>query len=647
MKSYWIWKNGEYEIFHYNMIHSRREEKGGAYPPLWKLPATENNIKLFREFSTDRDGYIKVNVNGDGRVVMDDKAYLPGTSIPVASGHHRIFVSVMKLDGLPAIYAESDVCPTDSSWYTLGENRERIPAGFDERYDSPEKNPEVFIFEYKKIMPVNTAAHGDGTLFDFGREYFGHICINGANADSELTVRYGESEEEALSEDALVFETVRGAKSYKLRQRAFRFIYINPADAEVFAEYEYLPLERRGSFTSDDERINRIWEMCAHTFHLNCREVLLDGIKRDRWCWCGDSYQCFKFNNYIFFDKGIVTRTLIGLGGSGIMCEHINTITDYTLYWILSLYNQYMSFGDAEFVARMYPRAVIMLDFMKTRENDEGFIEAKEGDWIFIDWSDIDKDGAVCAEQMLYIAANRAMAELARIAGEDGTKYREKADELTQMVNKHYWNGSAYIDSYTSGKRNVTRHANIFAVLYGIATDEQRESIIHSVLLNDSVTKITTPYFEGFELDVMGMIGNLGYIEDMLSSYWGGMLDLGATSVWEEFDPSLNGAEHYAMYNRPYGKSLCHAWGASPIYLLGKYYLGVVPTKPGYSQFKVKPCLGGFSHIKGDVPVNKGTVSVEMDRHTVKVCADVNGGTLEFGGKSYEIEKDSPLIIEY
>jgi hypothetical protein len=29
------------------------------------------------------------------------------------------------------------------------------------------------------------------------------------------------------------------------------------------------------------------------------------------------------------------------------------------------------------------------------------------------------------------------------------------------------------------------------------------------------------------------------------------------------------------MYGRPFGKSLCHAWGASPIYLLGKYYLGV------------------------------------------------------------------------
>lgn len=56
------------------------------------------------------------------------------------------------------------------------------------------------------------------------------------------------------------------------------------------------------------------------------------------------------------------------------------------------------------------------------------------------------------------------------------------------------------------------------------------------------------------------------------------MLDLGATTVWEEYNPNLSGAQHYEMYGNKYGKSLCHAWGVSPIYLLGKYYLGVTPT---------------------------------------------------------------------
>lgn len=41
------------------------------------------------------------------------------------------------------------------------------------------------------------------------------------------------------------------------------------------------------------------------------------------------------------------------------------------------------------------------------------------------------------------------------------------------------------------------------------------------------------------------------------------------------------------MYGRKFGKSLCHAWGASPIYLLGKYYLGIKPTSAGYATYLV------------------------------------------------------------
>ncbi|MBN2614002.1 MAG: hypothetical protein JXB00_20765 [Bacteroidales bacterium] len=48
------------------------------------------------------------------------------------------------------------------------------------------------------------------------------------------------------------------------------------------------------------------------------------------------------------------------------------------------------------------------------------------------------------------------------------------------------------------------------------------------------------------------------------------------------------------MYGRRFGKSLCHAWGASPVYLLGRYFVGVRPTKPGYEEFEIRPVLGGL-----------------------------------------------------
>jgi len=119
-----------------------------------------------------------------------------------------------------------------------------------------------------------------------------------------------------------------------------------------------------------------------------------------------------------------------------------------------------------------------------------------------------------------------------------------------------------------------------------------------------------------------------------MKSYWGGMLDLGATSFWEEYEPAKKGAKHYAMYGRPFGKSLCHAWGASPIYLLGKYYLGVKPLTAGYATYEVVPALGGLQWMEGTVPTPQGDIAVRCDAKQIKVRGASGSGTLRFRSKA-------------
>ena len=119
---------------------------------------------------------------------------------------------------------------------------------------------------------------------------------------------------------------------------------------EVKAEYEYLPLEYKGSFHCSEEIINKVWDVAAYTFHLNSREFFLDGIKRDRWVWSADAYQSLFVNRYLFFDKEIEKRTLIALGGKQPFKVHINTIMDYSFFWIISLYEYYKTYGDKDFL---------------------------------------------------------------------------------------------------------------------------------------------------------------------------------------------------------------------------------------------------------------------------------------------------------
>lgn len=222
------------------------------------------------------------------------------------------------------------------------------------------------------------------------------------------------------------------------------------------------------------------------------------------------------------------------------------------------------------------------------------------------------------------------MADMSRVLGVSGEDYQEKYLALTEQIQKYYWDEEkgAYIDSFTSGKRHVTRHANIFALLFEIADEEKRSSIMKHVLENPEIPQITTPYFQFYELEALCRAGHLSEVLERIKSYWGGMLERGAVTFWEEFDPKAPVEEQYDMYGDRFGKSLCHAWGASPIYLLGRYFMGIRPLCPGGNQFAVEPQLEFFEKLDCRFPVADGTVEIKWDGTRLEVRTDLTGGML-------------------
>lgn len=650
-KSYWIWKFGDFEIYHSMLLHSRRVEREVVYPPYWKVDAPTPKVMFYYDYEGD-GGYIRIHASGDGYVKIGNALYSPESRIELGKGKFTICVCIIKNGGLPAIFVESDVIPSGEGWYVKENNHsEKVPVGFDKYYDSPDKSPETFHFEYENITPVKTEAVDGGMLYDFGKETFAKVTVSEAEPEIELGVYYGESLEEAIDTDhTYTFERISGKCDYSLVCRAFRYIFIKGGTPKlkVSALYEYLPYEKRGAFRCNNDLFNKIWDTCAYTFHLNCREGFLDGIKRDRWIWGGDAYQCNHINNYLFFDPHIEQRTNIALIGKAPVDHHINGIVDYSLLYIIGLYEHYFAHGDRVFLDRIYHKAVSLMKFCETRLNSDGFIEGDAADWTFIDWSNIDKVGAVAAEQMLCIKAYESLGKIAEVIGLDGSEWYSKSALMKQRIDSFFWDEEkgAYIDSYSSDRRNVTRHANIFAIMFDIADEGKVASIVENVIKNDNITKITTPYFEGYELDVLARLGDFKFIEDMLDSYWGGMIRLGATTIWEGYDPTQSGARHYQMYWQRYDKSLCHAWGSTPIYLFGRYYLGVYPTSPAYETFSVEPHLGGLSEIDGIVPICGGEVKVKLNKTSLSVTATKEGGTLIFNQKTYPLPAGEAVEIK-
>ena len=191
---------------------------------------------------------------------------------------------------------------------------------------------------------------------------------------------------------------------------------------------------------------------------------------------------------------------------------------------------------------------------------------------------------------------------------------------------------------------NVTRYANMFGIFFNYFSEAQKQEVKQHVLLNDKIQKITTPYMRFYELEALCAMDEQSYVLKEMKDYWGGMLNLGATSFWEEYNPSKKGAEHLAMYGREFGKSLCHAWGASPIYLLGKYYLGVKPTSPGYQTYSIEPKLGGLQWMQGKVPTPDSEIEMFADKKQLKIKGAAGVGAVRFKSKSKPTGKN--LVVK-
>lgn len=655
----WIWKFGECEMYHSLLVHSRRQQYGYPEPVVWKMYAPEP-VVVFQKKVTTAGGVFYVHACGQastsvqvGPMPWQTKKYGGKTEVALDAGTVTVQIRVSNTKTFPCVYVDG-VIESDESWEADDLSADFAPVGTSALFTSAERTPEVFPFSYKTISYEKKETLEKGVLFDFGKETFAGTRFSNLT-EQKVRVNFGESREEALDDTWSVIHFEEEPKQGRLSYipYAFRYVFVSDKGADVEAQYEYLPLSYRGSFHCDEELVNRVWETAAYTFYLNCREFFLDGIKRDRWVWSADAYQSLFVNRYLFFDAEIEKRTLIALGGKAPFKRHINTIMDYTFFWVIGLKEYYMTYGDKQFLKQIDPQLREVMEFCAGRESADGFMREKPGDWIFIDWAPMDKEGALCGEQILYAKALECYADILEIIeGSDGADavsyYKKKAGRLQALIQKRFYDREkeVFIDSYESGKRNVTRHSNILAYLFLPCSQKQKKDIYTKVILNDAVRQITTPYFKFYENQVHCLEGNEKLLEESIRQYYGSMLETGATTLYEEYDPNMTGVEHYAMYGNPYEKSLCHAWSASPIYLLGAFRLGIQNTGVAYETFDVRPNPGDLKSFCGSVPVPGGTVKVAVDEKEIRVRADIPGGTLWVGSQSWKLNPGEALVVK-
>ena len=469
-------------------------------------------------------------------------------------------------------------------------------------------------------------------LFDFGRELYGSIqiiCGNTTNGRPvRLRIRFGESVSEAMSSsesdhsirDSVILAPCLGTAEFG--HSGFRFARIDVVDDGVEVEIcavravgIYHDLEYKGSFECSDARLNQIWQTGAYTVHLCMQDYLWDGIKRDRLVWINDMCPETAVISSVFGKIDIVPRSLDLIRDATPTPKFMNYISSNSLWWVLVQYHWFIHHGDFAYLREQKDYLLYILQFMS------GFIDDSNGEILpearFIDWASSDDKPAIHAGlQALMVITFRAGSELCMILNEEQAS-RKYAGVVDRLCKHSRYTGSSL-------------QANALQVLAGMSNADDTNQ---TVFTQNPFANIST-LFGYYILQARAAAGDYRGCLDMIRHYWGGMLDLGATTFWEHFDiawqdkggrideivPSdkldihANCGDH--CY-KGFRHSLCHGWASGPTAWLSQHVLGVQPAVPGFREVTIRPNLGDLSSAHGAVPTPLGVIKV---RHTR--CSD-------------------------
>ena len=626
-KAYWIWYPGDMELYFALRQNFSRVERGYGWPAFWKSDGFRNRVAFRRSYELAEETHFTVCSKAVGHVLVDETKYPFGTEIVCPAGRHRISIHAGRIDAFPSVYVAGDVICSDAGWMAEDYASAPVPAGMSSYFHDPTQDTAEWpyreqVFEPVSVTEVN-ADETDGWLYEFETELTAVLQVE-TPVDPKIRIYCGESEAEALDMIHCYYSWEPDPETGRCPLCAVRYAFIPGERVNLRAIHQFVDIPVKASFHSSDERLNQIWQVAEHTFRLCSGIFFIDGAKRDKWIWSGDAYQSLFVSRYLFSDPEIERRTLLALRGNDPITTHINTIVDYSMLWLLGVRQHMEVYKDMDFLRLIWPKCRSLMSFLESQLDDDGFLIGRDGDWIFIDWADLDKTAPFGAEQMPLYACYEAMEHFSRMLsegkksgdetvrdekdsedeavrdekesedeavrdekgpGNEAAVWKEKKRQLYERIQECFWDSEkkAFIDSFASGQRHVSRQTNLFAMRFGLCTKEQKEQIIQNVILNGDVPAITTPYFAFFELDALGEAGMTEEVLRRMKAYWGGMLDRGAVTFWEEFDENVPEEEQYDMYGDKFGKSLCHAWAASPLYLIGRYLIGLVDTDEGFT----------------------------------------------------------------
>jgi alpha-L-rhamnosidase len=315
--------------------------------------------------------------------------------------------------------------------------------------------------------------------------------------------------------------------------------------------------------------------------------VYEDGPKRDRRLWIGDLYLESLANMYSFKNYNLTKRCLYLLaalsGEDGYLHSNVFEtpephaqvgapfLFDYSLIYNVALKEYLTATNDKETALDLWQLAKKQMDNPKKYLLPNGLFDnvaaTKAGWWLFVDWSNnLDKQAAI---QGIIIYGMKQTYELAKLLGKE-----QEVAELPALIKK--LTAAARTNLYDKSRgvfisgpdKQVSYASQAWMVLSGVATKAEAQRALKAVLNDNNAVHAGAPYLYHYFIEALIESGLQQEAKQAVVTYWGAMVQKGADTFWEVYDPNN---EFLSPYNFYPVNSYCHAWSCTPVYFIRKY----------------------------------------------------------------------------
>lgn len=518
------------------------------------------------------------------------------------------------------------------------------------------------IFQMDRVNPVKLEQRGDVWFADFGQHGFANMELTyTAKRKGTLTIRIGEKLKNGMIDpnpgghiryQEMELPVRKGTHTYTLPivpderntkplavhlpdsipvLMPFRYCEVAGAKEELrrsdFTQLVYYTYwdEDASYFTSDNDILNQVWEMCRYTMKATSFAGLYVDGDRERIPYEADAY-LQQLSHYATDREYAIGRRTIEY-----FMEYPTWPTEWQQHVALMFHADYMYTGNTELIEKYYDelkhKTLVELvgednmvsssrvtpEFMKKL----GFGDRKDKlrdivDWPSANWQGNpevtgERDGFVFMPNNTVINAlfyknMLIMAEFADILGkpDDELRFNILALRAREAVNSTMLDREKgyYVDG--EGTDHSSVHANMFPLAFGMVPDEYKQSVGEFIKSRGMACSV---YGAQYLMEALYEAGMEHHALEMMADTvgdrnWYNMIREGSTVAMEawgfKYKPNLD-------WN--------HAWGAVPANIIPRHLWGIQPKTPGYGVATIRPAVGSLKSTTIKVPTLRGPIT--------------------------------------